>query len=190
MKPGTRALGVAESYRDSTSTVAGAVVATNRAVDGFAFETCTVGGTDATETIMALEAQLDREDVQYVLVSGIAPAWFNLVDLERLSDTLEQPVISVSYEASDGLETSIREAFDDEAAERRLSTYRALPGRHRFDVGEHTLYLRSVDLDADRAARIIREFTPADGRPEPVRVARQAARAADAFCRRIEGGDR
>ncbi|MFB6271128.1 MAG: DUF99 domain-containing protein, partial [Halobacterium sp.] len=45
MKPGTRALGVAESYDGSTSTFAGAVVRASRVTDGFAFTSATVGGT-------------------------------------------------------------------------------------------------------------------------------------------------
>ncbi|PSQ09470.1 DUF99 domain-containing protein, partial [Halobacteriales archaeon QS_7_68_65] len=54
MKAGVRALGVAESSRpDATrSTLAGAVVRADRVVDGFAFGSCTVGGTDATETVV------------------------------------------------------------------------------------------------------------------------------------------
>ncbi|WP_302081982.1 DUF99 family protein [Salinibaculum rarum] len=183
MKAGVRALGVAESYRTQTSTLAGAVVRASRVVDDFVFGTCTVGGTDATATVSTLFDRLDRPDVQYVLVAGIAPAWFNVVDLHALADATDRPVLAVSFEESDGLTDSIREAFDGRAAKRRLATYRAQPDRQRVSVGDDTVFVRSVGVPDDEAAEVVRAFTPTGGRPEPLRVARLAARAADQFRR-------
>jgi endonuclease V-like protein UPF0215 family len=195
VKPGTRALGVAESTdEDSGRTVlCGAVVRADRVVDGFAYATATVGGLDATDAVCALVDRADREDVQYLLVSGVAPAWFNVLDLDRIAEVAERPVLSVSYEASPGLEPALREQFDGEALDSRLAVYERLPPRRRLRVNGETLFVRSVglgdgesgrstdgagdDLD-DEAARIVRAYTPTGGRPEPVRVARLAARAA------------
>jgi endonuclease V-like protein UPF0215 family len=179
VKAGVRALGVAESYRDDRSTLAGAVVRASRVVDGFAFGTCRVGGTDATAAIDDLFARLDREDVRYLLVAGIAPAWFNVVDLHDLAERVDRPVISVTFEESEGLASAIREAFEGEARTRRLATYRAQPERRPVSVNGETVYVRSVGLPADQAADVVRSFTPEGGRPEPLRVARLAARAAD-----------
>jgi endonuclease V-like protein UPF0215 family len=183
VKAGVRALGVAESYRTQTSTLAGAVVRANRVIDDFVLGTCTGGGTDATATVSTLFDRLDRPDVRYVLVAGIAPAWFNVVDLHALADATDRPVLSVSFEASDGLTDSIREAFDGRAAKRRLATYRAQPDRQRVSVGDDTVFVRSVGVPDDEAAEVVRAFTPDGGRPEPLRVARLAARAADQFRR-------
>lgn len=183
MKSGVRALGVAESYRTETSTLAGAVVRGDRVVDDFVFDTCTVGGTDATETVSTLFDRLDRPDIRYVLVAGIAPAWFNVVDLHALADATDRPAISVSFEDSDGLADSIRSAFDGRAASRRLATYHAQPDRQRVSVSDDTVFVRSVGITNEDAAEVVRAFTLAGGRPEPVRVARLAARAADQFRR-------
>lgn len=180
MKPGVRALGIAESFTDDRSTIAGAVVRADRVTDGFAFTDCTVGGTDATDAVLELTDFLDREDVQYLLVSGIAPAWFNVLDLTRIHEGTDRPVVSVTYEASDGLEPALREAFDGAALETRLATYRAQPARERVPLGDDTVFVRSVGL-TDDAAEVVRAFTPEGGRPEPLRVARLAARAADQF---------
>jgi len=181
MKPGVRALGIAESYRTERSTLAGAVVRANRVVDGFAFTTCTVGGTDATDAIVSLCADLDRPDVSYVFVAGIAPAWFNVLNLQRLHKAIERPVLSVTFEASPGLADTIREAFDGDAQRRRLATYRAQPDRRRVAVEDGAVFVRSVGIDDEDAEEVVRAFTPAGERPDPVRVARQAARAADEF---------
>lgn len=181
MKAGTRALGIAESYRGDESTLAGCVVRADRAVDGFAFSSCTVGGTDATAAVLDLFDLLDREDIRFLLVAGIAPAWFNVLDLHRLHDATGLPVLSVSFEESEGLGDNIREAFSGEARTHRLAVYRAQPPRRSVSVGAETVYLRTVGLTDDRGAEVVRAFTPAGGRPEPVRVARLAARAADTF---------
>ena len=181
MKAGVRALGVAESFTGDRSTFAGAVVRASRVVDGFAFATATVGGTDAAETVVDLYESLDREDVRYLLLSGVAPAWYNVVDLRRVHEATDRPVVCLSFEASDGLEAAIRREFDGEALADRLATYRAQPARRRLTVGDHDLFYRAVGIEEGAAADVVRGFTPEGGRPEPVRVARLAARAADAW---------
>lgn len=186
MKPGVRALGIAESYRGETSTLAGIVCRANRTIDGFVFGSCTVGGTDATTAIVELLDRLDREDVRYVLLAGIAPAWYNVVDLSTVHEAADRPVLSVSFEESSGLAEAIEREFEGQAIEKRLSTYRGLPERERVDVAGETLYVRTVGVDNDDAAEIVRAFTPEGGRPEPLRVARQAARAGDEYRESVE----
>jgi hypothetical protein len=191
LKAGARALGVAESYADpgggtgTRSVVCGAVVRADRVVDGFAFGTCEVGGLDSTDAIGSLFSDLNREDVQYLLVSGIAPAWFNVVDLRALARAVGRPVLSVSFESSPGLESALREHFEGDALAARLAIYRDQPPRRSVEVDGGTVFVRAVGVDDDDAAAAIRAYTPEGGRPEPIRVARQAARAA----RRWQAGD-
>lgn len=181
MKSGARTLGVAESYRGETSTLAGAVVRADRVVEDFAFSTCTVGGSDATDAIAGLVADLDRPDVQYVLVAGIAPAWFNLVDLHALHERTDRPAVSISFEESPGLGDALRREFDGPELDARLDVYERQPPRRNVAVNDEQLWVRAVGLDADTTDELVRAFTPEGGRPEPLRVARLAARAADRF---------
>ncbi|WP_277542255.1 endonuclease dU [Haloarcula laminariae] len=179
MKPGRRALGIAASDRERLSHLAGAVVRADRVVDGFRFGTCAVGGSDATAAVCELFDRLDREDLRYVFLAGIAPAWFNLFDLDAVADHTGLPVVSVSFGPSPGLADAIRDAFDSDAVvEDRLATYRALPDRRELSVNGETVFVRSVGLDPEETADIVRAYTPEGGRPEPLRVARLAARAA------------
>jgi len=178
VKRGTRALGVAESTRDTNSYLAGAVVRASRVVDGVVFGQCTVGSDDATDAVCGLVDRLDREDIQYLLLAGIAPAWFNVIDLHTVVDRTGLPTISVSFEESPGLGDAIREAFEDPAVvEDRLATYRAQPDRRAVTVSDETVYVRAVGIDQAAAADVVRAYTPEGGRPEPLRVARLAARA-------------
>lgn len=190
IKSGTRALGIAESTAEHTGECifSGAVVRQDRVTDGFAFATATVGGVDATPATRTIIDELCRPDIQYVFVSGVAPAWFNLIDISSLAHTAECPVIAVSYERSTGLESALREHFEGDALEQRLTQYRKLPDRERLVISvdssesdmndHHTLFFRAVEIDTQAAKTIIRAYTPVGGRPEPVRVARQAARGA------------
>ena len=181
MKPGVRALGVAESFGNdrNRSTLAGVVTRASRVVDGFAFGTCAVGGTDATDAVVDLVEGLGREDVRYVVVSGIALAWYNLLDLSEIHERAARPVISVTYEASPGLERALAAEFEGDELAARRETYRRQPPRHRLTVNDHTIFVRAAGLSESEARDVVRAFTPEGGRPEPLRVARLAARAAD-----------
>lgn len=179
MKQGVRAAGIAESYVGERSTLAGAVVRADRMVEDIAFGTCEVGGTDATDAIIEVLEAVLREDVSYVLVAGIAPAWFNVLDLAAIQDTVDRPVLSVSFETSEGLEPALRREFEGQTLEARLATYRRQPHRHRILVNDEDAFVRAVGIERDDARDVVRTFTPEGGRPEPLRVARIAARAAD-----------
>ena len=186
MKSGVRALGVAESYEGTRSTLAGAVVRADRVVDGFGFASCTVGGTDATDAVVSLVDRIAREDVRYVLLGAVAPAWYNLLDVSAIHERTGRPVLAVTFEESDGLEDGLRDAFSGPELEERLERYRNLPPRHVVDVGDETVYVRASGIDLEDARTVVRGFTPEGGRPEPLRVARLAARAGDEFRRKTE----
>jgi len=207
VKPGARALGIAESTVDDRCLFCGAVVRADRAVDGVGFASATVGGLDATDAVRRLLDRLDRDDVRYLLVSGVAPAWFNVLDLDRIAAAAGRPTVAVSYEASPGLTPAIEREFTGAARAERLAAYDRLPPRRRLDLNDETVFVRSAGFDeggrADDAAapddgtpptapaevaRVVRAYTPTGGRPEPVRVARLAARGAQAW--RTGGRDR
>jgi endonuclease V-like protein UPF0215 family len=185
VKPGTRALGIAESFADEegeASTLCGVVTRASRVVDGLRFDACTIGGTDATDAVRGLVARLGREDVRYVFVAGLALAWYNVLDLRELQGAVDRPVCSITFEESDdGLEAGLRETFEGAALEERLGTYERQPPRRALDVGGETLFYRNVGFSESEAEETIRTFTPEGGRPEPLRVARLAARAADGW---------
>jgi len=189
-KPGSRILGIAASDGPDRSQLGGAVVRADRVVDDLVFSQCTTGGSDATDAYCRLWDRLGRADVQWLMLTGIAPAWFNIVDLPTLADHTDRPVLSVSFEASDGLAEPLRAAFDGELLEWRLETYRRQPDRHPVDLGGQTVYVRAVGLSDGAAAELLRAFTPeGDSHPEPLRVARLAARAGRQQFRDSEKGE-
>ena len=183
----SRTLGVAFSDARDVSHAAGVVVRADGTPDGFAFAQCTVGGTDATDAVIDCWRALGREDVRHVACAGVAPAWFNLVNLRRLRRTLDRPAYAVSYERSPGLEPALRDAFDGDALADRLAAYRSLPARVPVETpdsddgaadADRPRFVRAVGLDPETAAAAVRALTR-DGfrRCEPLRIAALAASA-------------
>lgn len=187
MKHGVRALGVAESAPPQAdhSTLAGAVVRADGMADGFGLGTCTVGGTDATQVIGDIYERLDREDIHYVVVAGVALAWYNILDMNALHERLKRPIISVSFEESPGLTEAIREGVDNPAP--RVETYQALPERVALTLNDERRYIRWVGCAEDEAREVVNSFTSGGGRPEPIRVARLLARAVNEWCDETKG---
>ena len=179
MDPPSRTLGIAFSDARDDSFAAGVVVRADGTPDGVAFARCTVGGTDATDAALDCWRALDREDVRHVACAGVAPAWFNLLNLRRLREALDRPVYAVSYESSPGLEPALRDAFDGDALAERLATYRSLPPRVPVaSASDDPRFVRATGLDPEDAAAAVRGLTR-DGfrRCEPLRIAALAASA-------------
>ena len=175
-KKGLRALGIAESYSGRIrSTLTGVVMRKDLRIDGFAFGTVTVGGRDATESILHMVRTLDRKDINVIMLSGCVIAWFNMVDPVRIVKETKIPVICVSYEDSEGLEADIRHHFPGD--EERITAYHKLGERTPVILHTHqTIFLRAWGLDPADAQQLCDDFTLEGKIPEPLRVARLCSR--------------
>jgi endonuclease V-like protein UPF0215 family len=147
-------------------------------IDGIALHRATVGGDDATEAVLEIYRRLDRADINALLLSGAAISWFNIIDLQEVYDRLGLPVISLTYEQSFGLEEHLREHFAGEEAEEKLLRYRRLGGREMIILKTgYDVYIRALGSTVEEARALLNKFTLEGRVPEPVRVARLAARA-------------
>ncbi len=208
-KPGLRVLGIAESFQrpgassaglscvnpssegpsgpssltDSRSMLAGVVMRADRRVDGLAYAHATVGGDDATGAVLSLYRQLDRRDINALILGGAVISWFNIIDLEEVFGEVERPVICLTYEESLGLDKYLREYFPQ--SKEKIERYRSLGRRDRIRLKTgYELFVRVQGATVEEARILLNKFT-LDGRvPEPVRLARMAARAA----RKVEEG--
>lgn len=175
-KKGLRALGIAESYTGRTvSTLVGVVMRKDLRIDGFVTGTVTVGGMDATETVLAMVQTLGRHDLNVILLSGCVIAWFNIIEIDRIARETGIPVICVTYEVSDGLLDDIRYHFPGDTG--RLDACVRLGEREPVELRTgKTLYIRASGISTADAARFCNDCT-LDGKiPEPLRVARLCAR--------------
>jgi len=181
-KKAIRALGVAESFRPTAkkSTLAGVVMRTDLLVDGFVFGSATVGGEDATSSVLRMFRKLKRADVNLIMLSGCIISRYNIIDVDEVARRSGLPVVCLTYNESGGIEGAIRSHFAH--PEGRLESYRRLGGRS--PVLLHTgyrAYVRSSQMTESDAKRVLDAFTLQGVVPEPVRLARLLARSAAAL---------
>ena len=180
-KRGLRCLGIAESFLRTKpkSILAGIVQRRDLFIDGIAISSATVGGLDATEAVLNIFDKLHRNDISFILLSGCVISWFNIIDVERVYEETETPVICVTYNESSGLASFIQEYFQGMERERRLELYRKLGERKKIYIrrtGAH-VFIRHVGMNLQTARELLNIFTHFGGYPEPVRVANLVARA-------------
>jgi endonuclease V-like protein UPF0215 family len=177
-KRGVRVLGMAESFLSTrpSSRLAGVVMRKDLRIDGFGFTRISVGGDDATEGILKIFRGLERSDVNALLLNGSVISWFNIVDLDLVSEETGLPVISLTYEESEGLEGYIREYFPH--PQEKIDMYRKLGPREPFRLKTgFDVYARFLGATAEETRGLLNSFT-LDGKvPEPLRVARLLARS-------------
>ena len=194
-KPALRVLGIAESFErpcalfadpvsttpsppaSSRSMLAGVVMRADRRVDGLAYARASVGGDDATQAVLEICRRLDRRDINALFLSGAAISWFNIIDLVAVFEEVSRPLICLTYEESEGLEKYLREYFPE--PEEKIERYRSLGMREKIKLKTgYELFVRVHGATVEEARILLNKFT-LDGRvPEPVRLARMAARAA------------
>ena len=176
-KRGLRALGIAESFvkQRDRAVLAGVVMRGDLQVDGFGFSEVTLRGLDATQGVIDIYRQLGRRDINLIMLNGCIISLFNLIDLDRVYETLARPVICVTYEESSGLEKYLREFSDAEA---RLEIYRRLGGRSELKLNTgYRVFVRYRGLELHEVRHALNLFTLQGSVPEPLRVARLLARA-------------
>lgn len=178
-KKGLRGLAIAESFRetDLKSKLAGVVMRRDFVIDGFVFGSATIEGDDATEAMISMYEKLDRNDISFILVSGLIISMYNIVDMAKLWKKTKIPIIGVTYEESDGMEEAIRHHFPN-SYESKITQYRNLGMRTKISLHtKHDIYLRVEGCDMKEAKKLLDTFTLQGAIPEPLRVAQILAKA-------------
>jgi len=178
-KPGIRALGVAESFKQGQkrSVLAGVVMRSDRVIDGVALGRTAVGGDDATSSILSLLRKFKRNDVNLIMVSGAILSLYNIIDVDSLAARSRLPVICLTYKETAGIEGSIRRHFP-EGADAKVEAYKKLGRRTAVTLRTgHRVFVRTSGIEKEAVKRVLDSFSLQGSIPEPVRVAKLLARA-------------
>jgi uncharacterized protein len=178
-KKGLRGLAIAESFRetDLKSKLAGVVMRRDFVIDGFVFGNATIEGDDATDVMISMYEKLDRNDISFILVSGLIISMYNIVDMMKLWKKTRIPIIGVTYGESDGMEEAIRHHFPN-SYESKITQYQNLGTRTKISLHtKHDIYLRVEGCDIKEAKKLLDTFTLQGAIPEPLRVAQILAKA-------------
>jgi hypothetical protein len=177
-KKGLRGLAIAESFTQNSkkSILAGVVMRRDFVIDGFVFGNATLAGDDATESILSMYKKLNRPDISYLLISGIIISMYNIVDLRKISKSLDIPVIGVTYQDSQGIDEALRRHFPD-SYESKLKYYKELDNREKITLHtSYDIYIRKEGCTNSDVKHLLDELTLQGSFPEPLRVAQLLAK--------------
>lgn len=179
-KKGLRGLAIAESFKQDQkkSKIAGIVMRRDFIVDGVVFGAATLEGDDATDAILSMHERLHRDDLSFVMISGLVISMYNIVDIKKIYSSLKIPVIGVSYQESEGLESAIKNHFPD-SYQAKLEEYQKLGSREKIILHtSHNIFVRIEGCSLNETKRLLNAFTLQGAIPEPLRVAQMLAHAA------------
>ena len=118
-----------------------------------------------------MHEKLDRQDVSFLLISGIIISLYNIVDVKRISEKVGLPVIGVTYEESPGIEEAIKHHFP-ESYDLKLAEYSKLGSREKITLHtSHNLYIRNEGCTILEAKQLLDKITLQGSIPEPLRIA-------------------
>lgn len=177
-KKGLRGLAIAESFTQNAkkSILAGVVMRRDFVIDGFVVGNATLEGDDATDAILDMYKKLNRPDISYLLISGIIISMYNIVDLKKISQELDIPVIGITYQESEGIEDAIKHHFPD-SYESKLKEYSELKDREKITL--HTsfdVFVRKEGCIISDVQQLLDDLTLQGSFPEPLRVAQLLAK--------------
>ncbi len=179
-KRGIRSLGISESFIKNTtgkSILAGVIVRADRIIDGFGLSLTTIGGMDATESVISLYKSLKRKDINAILLNGCVISWFNIIDLKEVYRKLDIPLICITYEESEGLKRYLKEYFKKDW-EDRYKIYLKNGNREKIILNTRkTIFVRILGMELSQAERFLNKFTIHGAIPEPLRISRLLARS-------------
>lgn len=177
-KKGLRGLAIAESFKENSksSTLAGVVMRRDFIIDGFVFGHTTIEGNDATDSILKMHQKLNRDDISFVMISGLIISMYNIVNIKKIWERLKIPIIGVTYEDSKGIEDAIRYHFP-ESYQSKIEEYHQLGQRTKIMLHTgHHLHLRIEGCTIQETTRLLDAFTVQGAIPEPLRIAHMLAR--------------
>jgi len=171
-KKGIRGLAIAESFSQNSkkSVLSGIVMSTDLVIDGFVFGHSTVGGDDATDAILEMYEKLDRQDISFLLISGIVISLYNIIDMKKISEKIGLPVIGVTYEESSGIENAIKHHFP-ESYKSKLTEYSKLEPRKKITLHtSYNLYVRNEGCTVLETKQLLDKITLQGSIPEPLKI--------------------
>ena len=177
-KQGLRGLAISESFSQDSkkSVLSGIVMSTDLVIDGFVFGHSTVGGDDATDVILSMYERLGRPDVSFLLISGIVISLYNIVDIKKISQKTELPVIGVTYNDSDSIQDTIKHHFPN-SYNSKLDQYSKLDSRKEITLHtSYNLYIRNEGCTVLEAKQLLDKLTLQGSFPEPLRIAQLLAK--------------
>lgn len=180
MKPHIRVLGIDDgpfTFQRKICAFAGVLLRLPSYVEGVAFGSVGVDGTDSTEKIADMLGQNRWANLLHaILIDGAALAGFNLVDIDRLYENTGVSVITVTADRPnmEAIKAALLSHFEEWQERYDMLASREI---HKITAGDGTLYISFSGTDLKGAKEVVRASILRGHTPEPLRLAHMMVRA-------------
>lgn len=174
IKPEIRILGIDDSALISDSiTIIGALFRGGEWLDGVLRSNITRDGMDATDVIIEMITSTKHyPQIRVIMLDGVTYGGFNPVDIVRVFEETELPVIVIMRARPDfeKIESALRNLSNPDE---RLEIIRRAGEITKVITNDvsNPIYMQCVGLDVDSACSIIQLSSTRSNVPEPLRVA-------------------
>jgi hypothetical protein len=159
--------------------VIGVIIRGNSYVEAILSTKVEVDGSDATEKVVEMVNKTKyKPQVKAILIDGIALGGFNVVDIEKLYQSAEIPVITITRNKPnfESIKKALQSHFKDwEKRFNLMCTGELKEIQTRFNP----LWVKYVGLDLDGVKEIIKLNTLRGALPEAIRLAHLIARGVE-----------
>ncbi|MFW5946276.1 MAG: DUF99 family protein [Candidatus Natronoplasma sp.] len=178
LKDQVRAIGIDDApfeFSQKNVLVIASVVRAPNYLEGVLSTEVEVDGKDATEKLGNMISNsrfVDQASV--VFLDGAAVGGFNLVDLEKLSDSIGIPLVTVSRERPDfeRIRKAMKEHFDEwEARFDQMKSGKL----YEIETEHKPIYIQKEGIKIKKVKRLIDLFTVRGRLPEPIRMSHLVA---------------
>lgn len=171
MKDGIRILGVDDasfSHSDSFTSLTGVVYRGTEFIEDIKTVGIDVDGNDSAEKVVKLfETCQNTTQIKAVLLDGVCLAGFNFVDIEKVSEEIDRPVITVTSNKPD------REKFVE--AMKKSGNYdsriKSMLKAKKIELDEGISYIQYSGCSEPEAKQYVEKSVINGLMPEPIRVA-------------------
>jgi len=165
--------GIFVPHTKGTVDVVGVVYRGGYWLDGVMRTEVAIDGVDATEKIAAMIKKSPHyEELRVVILNGITLAGFNVVDIDKLFETVNLPVIAVTREKPDM--EKIRKALENlPELEKRWQAMESAGKIIEVQTRkiEEAVYMQIAGVSQEDAEKILKSTSTQSNIPEALRVA-------------------
>ena len=173
MKRETRLLGVDDSpfsRKDKECLVVGVVTRGKSYPDAVLSTKVSVDGSDATnKLIKMINKSVHHEQIRVVMLDGVCLAGFNIVDIKKLSKSIEKPVVVVARNHPHI--DKMREVMAKKGWKKKITILNSLSNPEKINIKKGTIYYQYIGLTKDKCEEVIRESVNVGFLPECIRLA-------------------
>ena len=160
-----------DKFKDKEVLIVGTIYRGGDWPDGIISTKITVDGDDATDKLIELiKRTKHRDQLQIVMLDGIAFGGFNVVDIKKVYEKTKLPVITLMRSKPNfaKIEKAIKNVRNYELKMKRIKKAGTI---HEVNIKETPIFFQAVGLRFDKVVAILKLSCTRSLIPEPIRVA-------------------